>query len=73
MPGDRNSYYAKQNDGASVRSGRPGHVRTESVGGTNPGANTGLNSPLAELPCSDENEKAEKDELPVARAKDDGR
>lgn len=58
MPSDRNSYYAKQNDGASVRSGRPGHGRTESMGGTH----AGPNSLLAGVPNSDKDEKAEKDE-----------
>jgi hypothetical protein len=55
VSGDRNSYYAKQTDGASVRSGRPGHARTESVGAASPGPN----SPLAGFP-------AEKDDIASA-------
>lgn len=33
MPSDRNSIYTKQGDGASVRSGRLGHGRPDSIGG----------------------------------------
>jgi hypothetical protein len=56
VSGDRNSYYAKQNDAASIRSARPGHTRTESVG------NAGPNSPLVGVPA----EKGDKDEAPLA-------
>lgn len=48
LPSDRNSYYAKQGDAGSVRSGRPGHGRTDSVG--TPGLNGPVTSPLASLP-----------------------
>ncbi|KAI9902186.1 hypothetical protein N3K66_004003 [Trichothecium roseum] len=48
IPGDRNSYYAKQTDGASVRSGRPGHNRTESAGGS---------TTLANIPNSEKTEE----------------
>ncbi|CAI6098707.1 hypothetical protein V2G26_001369 [Clonostachys chloroleuca] len=60
VAGDRNSFYAKQGDAASVRSARPSHVRTDSV--TTPGGTTSLNSPLvSQLPNEkfDENEKEE--------------
>jgi hypothetical protein len=58
LPGDRNSYYAKQADAASIRSGRPGHSRTESVGTSV--VNAALHSPLAGPPATDKHDKAEK-------------
>ena len=66
MPSDRNSYYAKQGDGASVRSGRPGHVRTESLGA----ANTAPYSPLAGA-TNEKASKVEKDEMPAGESKED--
>lgn len=60
VSGDRNSYYAKQTDGASVRSGRPGHTRTESMG------NTGPNSPLVNVPA-EKADKAEKEDAPPSK------
>lgn len=57
MAGDRNSYYAKQNDGASVRSGFPGHGRAESVNGSIGGLTNPLVSPR-EVPYEN-SEKAE--------------
>lgn len=63
VSGDRNSYYAKQNDGASVRSGRPGHTRTESVG------NAGPNSPLVGVP-TEKTDKSEKDEAALQPKED---
>lgn len=56
MAGDRSSYYAKQGDGASVRSGYPGHGRAESVSGSI----GGLNSPL--VSTKEATEKPEKDD-----------
>lgn len=60
MAGDRSSYYAKQGDGASVRSGYPGHGRAESVSGSI----GGLNSPLV-APREISNEKIEREDMPV--------
>jgi hypothetical protein len=34
IPSERNSLYAKQGDGASVRSGRLGHGRPDSISGS---------------------------------------
>ncbi|TIC97965.1 hypothetical protein CH35J_007604 [Colletotrichum higginsianum] len=48
MPGDRNSFYAKQSgngDGASVRSGLLGHGRSESISGSIGGVTSPLTSP----------------------------
>ncbi|KFH48474.1 hypothetical protein ACRE_006030 [Hapsidospora chrysogenum ATCC 11550] len=67
VSGDRSSYYAKQNDGASIRSGRPGHARAESMGGTN----AGPSSPLAGLSSNDKNEMAEREEPSLARPQDE--
>lgn len=60
MAGDRSSYYAKQGDGASVRSGYPGHGRAESVSGSI----GGLNSPLV-VPMEVSNEKTEKEDMAI--------
>lgn len=60
LPGDRNSYYAKQADAVSVRSGRPGHTRTESAG--TPTASVALHSPLSGVKNSELDEKAEQDD-----------
>ncbi|KAJ3566838.1 hypothetical protein NPX13_g6986 [Xylaria arbuscula] len=49
LPGERNSLYAgKQSmgDGASVRSGLPGHGRTDSISGSVAGVNSPLVSPM---------------------------
>lgn len=59
IPGDRNSHYAKQGDGSSIRSGRPGHARTESMGTTNPGPN----SPLAGQPPGEKGDKTENGDV----------
>jgi hypothetical protein len=63
ISGDRNSYYAKQGDAASVRSGLLGHGRAESVSGSI----GGLSSPLI-TPREVFNEKSEneKEDTPVA-------
>lgn len=61
LPGDRNSYYAKQTDAVSVRSNRLGHSRNESVG--TPAANIVLHSPLAEIPTTEKDENVEYDEV----------
>ncbi|KAH7153392.1 hypothetical protein EDB81DRAFT_648263 [Dactylonectria macrodidyma] len=45
IPGERSSFYAKQGDGASVRSGRLGHGRAESVNGSIGGLSSPLVSP----------------------------
>ncbi|KAK1708088.1 hypothetical protein BDP67DRAFT_526000 [Colletotrichum lupini] len=48
IPGDRNSFYAKQSgtgDGASVRSGLLGHSRSDSIGGSIGGVTSPLTSP----------------------------
>ncbi|KAF7545000.1 hypothetical protein G7046_g9659 [Stylonectria norvegica] len=55
IAGDRSSYYAKQNDGASVRSGLFGHGRAESVSGSIGGLSSPLVSPREVL-----NERAER-------------
>ena len=59
LPGDRNSYYAKQADAVSIRSGRPGHSRTESVG-TSVANAAALHSPLAGPQATEKFDKAEK-------------
>ena len=69
LPGDRNSYYAKAADAVSVRSGRPGHSRTESVG--TPVANVALHSPLSGVKNSELDEKAEQDGAPVPSTKEE--
>ncbi|OAR00033.1 hypothetical protein LLEC1_00478 [Akanthomyces lecanii] len=46
MPSDRNSIYTKQGDGASVRSGRLGHGRPDSIGGGIGIPGTPLASPM---------------------------
>lgn len=48
IPGDRNSFYAKQSgtgDGASVRSGLLGHGRSDSISGSIGGVTSPLTSP----------------------------
>ncbi|KAH6999738.1 hypothetical protein EDB80DRAFT_121568 [Ilyonectria destructans] len=45
IPGDRSSFYAKQGDGASVRSGHLGHGRANSVNGSIGGLSSPLVSP----------------------------
>ncbi|KAF4119496.1 hypothetical protein GMORB2_4626 [Geosmithia morbida] len=57
IQGDRSSYYAKQGDAASIRSGRPGHSRTESMTGVN---TAGPSSPLAGPPASEKSDITEK-------------
>lgn len=42
---ERNSVYAKQGDGASVRSGIPGHARGDSLGGSTAAVTSPLASP----------------------------
>lgn len=69
LPGDRNSYYAKQADAASIRSGRPGHSRTESVGTL--GANVALHSPRSGVRNHDMDEKAEQDDAAVPSTKEE--
>lgn len=66
---DRNSYYAKQGDGASVRSGLLGHGRADSVSGSI----GGLNSPLVssrEYPGGRTEKEREKEEM-AATVKED--
>lgn len=46
IPSERNSVYTKQGDGASVRSGRLGHGRPDSISGGIGGATPLLASPL---------------------------
>lgn len=46
IPSDRNSIYTKQGDGASVRSGRLGHGRPDSIGGGIGIPGTPLASPM---------------------------
>ncbi|PNY21907.1 Uncharacterized protein TCAP_07197, partial [Tolypocladium capitatum] len=60
MPGERNSVYAKQGDGASVRSGGLGHGRSDSVNGANAGVTSLLATPR-EVP-DEKNTKDDKDE-----------
>jgi hypothetical protein len=69
ISGDRNSYYAKQGDAASVRSGLLGHGRAESVSGSI----GGLSSPLI-TPREVFNEKSEneKEDTPVASRNKEG-
>ncbi|KND87727.1 hypothetical protein TOPH_07677 [Tolypocladium ophioglossoides CBS 100239] len=45
LPSERSSVYARQGDGASVRSGLLGHGRPDSISGTNVGVTSPLASP----------------------------
>lgn len=73
MPGERTSMYAKQGDGASIRSGFLGHSRAESVSGSN--ALTPLTSarevPSEKSDRSDKGDKGDKDGGSVTTAKDE--
>ncbi|KAK7413637.1 hypothetical protein QQX98_007502 [Neonectria punicea] len=60
IPGDRNSFYAKQADGASVRSGRLGHGRADSVNGSIGGLSSPLVSPR-EVPGENVGKQKEKE------------
>ncbi|KAF5706067.1 hypothetical protein FMUND_11783 [Fusarium mundagurra] len=63
ISGDRNSYYAKQGDAASVRSGLLGHGRAESVSGSIGGLSSPLITPREVF---DEKSENEKEDTPVA-------
>ncbi|CAM1510529.1 Fc.00g008640.m01.CDS01 [Cosmosporella sp. VM-42] len=65
MAGDRSSYYARQGDGASVRSGFPGHGRADSVSGSIGGLSSPLVSPR------EAHEKAEKEENSTPATKEE--
>ncbi|KAF4972922.1 hypothetical protein FZEAL_9480 [Fusarium zealandicum] len=65
ISGDRNSYYAKQGDGASVRSGLLGHGRAESVNGSIGGLSSPLVSPREVL--GEKNEKEENSMTPTTK------
>ncbi|OLN86623.1 hypothetical protein CCHL11_03823 [Colletotrichum chlorophyti] len=70
LPGERNSFYAKQSgagDGASVRSGLLGHGRTDSVSGSIGGVTSPLTSPRETLEADDVEDKGDGS----GRAKDD--
>lgn len=69
LPGDRNSYYAKQADAVSIRSGRLGHNRTESVGTL--AASVALHSPRTGIRNNDMDEKAEQDDAAVPSTKEE--
>ncbi|KAI6756754.1 hypothetical protein HG530_011352 [Fusarium avenaceum] len=60
ISGDRNSYYAKQGDAASVRSGLLGHGRAESVSGSIGGLSSPLVTPREVFNENNENEKEER-------------
>lgn len=69
ISGDRNSYYAKQGDGASIRSGLLGHGRADSVSGSI----GGLNSPLVsarEYPTGRIEREREKEDKPASVKED---
>ncbi|KAF9775477.1 hypothetical protein IL306_006421 [Fusarium sp. DS 682] len=57
LSGDRNSYYAKQGDAASIRSGLLGHGRAESVSGSIGGLSSPLITPREVFNEKSENEK----------------
>ncbi|KAF5530272.1 hypothetical protein FMEXI_13658 [Fusarium mexicanum] len=63
ISGDRNSYYAKQGDAASVRSGLLGHGRAESVSGSIGGLSSPLITPREVFNEKNENEK---EDTPIA-------
>lgn len=67
MAGDRNSYYAKQGDGASIRSSRPAHGRNDSIGG----GTTGLSSPLPPQITSERSDKVDKDDAAISVPKEE--
>nr|XP_036581054.1 uncharacterized protein CTRU02_09019 [Colletotrichum truncatum]KAF6789227.1 hypothetical protein CTRU02_09019 [Colletotrichum truncatum] len=69
MPGERNSFYAKQSatgDGASVRSGLLGHGRSDSISGSIGGVTSPLTSPREASELGDEDDRGEG----TSRAKD---
>ncbi|KAM0220684.1 hypothetical protein ACHAPA_003894 [Fusarium lateritium] len=66
ISGDRNSYYAKQGDAASVRSGLLGHGRAESVSGSIGGLSSPLVTPREVFNEKNENEKEERGNIPTA-------
>ncbi|KAM5343141.1 hypothetical protein ACJ41O_014107 [Fusarium nematophilum] len=61
ISGDRNSFYAKQGDGASIRSGLLGHGRADSVSGSIGGLSSPLMSPR-EVPGEKNEKEKEKEE-----------
>lgn len=71
IPGDRSSFYAKQGDGASVRSGLLGHTRADSVSGSIGGLNSPLVTPR-EMPNEryDKERNKDKEESTLATRED---
>ncbi|KAF9874552.1 hypothetical protein CkaCkLH20_08115 [Colletotrichum karsti] len=70
MPGERNSFYAKQSgtgDGASVRSGLLGHGRADSISGSIGGVTSPLTSPREASEIDDTDDRGEG----TSRTKDD--
>ncbi|WYZ37109.1 hypothetical protein EsH8_II_000615 [Colletotrichum jinshuiense] len=70
IPGDRNSFYAKQSgagDGASIRSGLLGHGRADSINGSIGGMNSPLTSPRESAEKGDGEDRGEG----ASRFKDD--
>ncbi|KAF7546550.1 hypothetical protein G7Z17_g8363 [Cylindrodendrum hubeiense] len=61
IPGDRSSFYAKQGDGASVRSGHLGHGRANSVNGSIGGLSSPLVSPREMPGDTEKGKEKEKD------------
>jgi hypothetical protein len=72
ISGDRNSYYAKQGDAASVRSGLLGHGRAESVSGSIGGLSSPLVTPREVFNEKNENEKEERGNIPTASRTKEG-
>lgn len=67
LTSERNSILAKQGDGASIRSGRLGHGRPDSISGS---IAAGITSPLASPREEMEQKKAKEDEI-AAGAKEE--
>lgn len=72
ISGDRNSYYAKQGDAASVRSGLLGHGRAESVSGSIGGLSSPLATPREVYNENVEYEKEEREITPMASRTKEG-
>ncbi|KAI1059394.1 hypothetical protein NW752_010420 [Fusarium irregulare] len=72
MASDRNSYYAKQGDAASVRSGLLGHGRAESVSGSIGGLSSPLATPREVYNEKNENEKEEREMTSMASRTKEG-
>ncbi|KAF5024338.1 hypothetical protein F66182_3615 [Fusarium sp. NRRL 66182] len=74
ISGDRNSFYAKQGDAASIRSGLLGHGRAESVSGSIGGLSSPLVTPreVHNENHENENEKEGKEHTPTAPRNKEG-